>query len=112
MPYLSSNHYQDALSCCVILALIKFLLFMVILMFKNLSKSKLGLSVIFSISFITMTLQNANAGVMVVNGDFELPGTNITSGFAQGITNWGEANVGVNAFTDFLITYNPILPHS
>ena len=46
------------------------------------------------------------ASVVVTNGDFEAPGTNVsTGGFAQGVPGWGERNnnSGFPAFSDFLI---------
>jgi hypothetical protein len=75
---------------------------------KN-SISKLVFSIFVSIATIALYLQNVNAGVIVTNGDFELPGTHVTSTFPQGITAWGESNVAVNSFADFLIVGAP--PH-
>lgn len=52
----------------------------------------------------------ATADILVTNGDFELPGTNLSAnGFAQGITGWGERNnnAGFPAFSDFLIIGSP-----
>ncbi|MCD4716426.1 MAG: PEP-CTERM sorting domain-containing protein [Desulfobacterales bacterium] len=62
--------------------------------------------------FFVLAVQELHAGIIVTNGDFEAPGTNITSpgttppGFAQGITGWGEQNnnSGFPLFSDFLIT--------
>lgn len=48
--------------------------------------------------------------IVLMNGDFELPGTNIDAGnFPQGIPNWGESNVnsGFPNYADFLIVGVP-----
>ena len=72
-------------------------------MSRIISKSKLALSVVVAIAALAFSSQRAGATIILTNGDFELPGTDVAATFPQGVPSWGENHNGVNTFRDFLI---------
>lgn len=69
---------------------------------KNAQLSRIPIPVLLVV-LLFAGASDTHADVSVTNGDFELPGTFVSSTFAQGITGWGEDNHQSDNFADFLI---------